>query len=97
MTGSIILGVTFGMNIQPDNDPHIALAEKALHSMAMVGNVGSYMGSYLVSTALGFRSLLGVVDYLPISKIIVSAPLNLNFISHPRSAVPTGLDPRRKI
>lgn len=44
MTGSIILGIMFGMELQPENDPNVILAEKALHSMAAVGNVGSYMG-----------------------------------------------------
>ncbi|EKM55856.1 uncharacterized protein PHACADRAFT_256765 [Phanerochaete carnosa HHB-10118-sp] len=47
MTGSIILGITFGMELLPENDPYVTLAEKALHAMAEVGNVGSYMVDYL--------------------------------------------------
>lgn len=43
MTAAVILGVVFGMEVQPD-DPHVLLAEEALHSLAMVGNPGSYMG-----------------------------------------------------
>lgn len=47
MTGAIILGITFGMELQPENDPFVALAEEALHAMAQVGNVGSYIVDYL--------------------------------------------------
>ena len=46
MTASIILGITFGMEIEPVNDPYVSMAEQALHAMAEVGNVGSYMGAY---------------------------------------------------
>ena len=45
MAGSNILGVTFGMELQPEDDPYVLLAETALHSMAAVGNVGSYVGT----------------------------------------------------
>ena len=44
-TASIILGIVFGMELQPKNDPYVAMAEKALNGMAAVGNVGSYMGA----------------------------------------------------
>lgn len=45
MGGSIILGSTFGIDVQGENDPYITTAEKALHSLAVVGNAGSYMGA----------------------------------------------------
>lgn len=64
MAGSIILGVTFGMEVKPENDPYVLLAEKALQSMAAVGNVGSYMGTPLSATFLDDTDL-PVVDYLP--------------------------------
>ncbi|GJE97958.1 cytochrome P450 [Phanerochaete sordida] len=47
MTASIILGIVFGMELQPNSDPYVAMAEKALNGMASVGNVGSYMVDYL--------------------------------------------------
>lgn len=45
MGGSIILGSTFGIDIQGKDDPYITTAEKALHSLAVAGNAGSYMGA----------------------------------------------------
>lgn len=48
--GSIILGVTFGMEIQPKNDPYIILAEKALHAIIVAGNIGAYMGTLFYFT-----------------------------------------------
>lgn len=48
MTGALILGITFGIEVNSLDDPYITTAEKALHSMAMVGNVGSYIGATIV-------------------------------------------------
>ena len=47
MTGSIILGITYGIDIQANDDPYIILAEKAIDSAVAVGNVGTYMGAPL--------------------------------------------------
>ncbi|EKM55855.1 uncharacterized protein PHACADRAFT_209373 [Phanerochaete carnosa HHB-10118-sp] len=47
MTASMILGVTYGMELHTDNDPYVILAEKAVHSMAATGNMGSYAVDYL--------------------------------------------------
>lgn len=43
MAGSLILGVSYGLDVQPENDPYIATAEKALHAMSMAGNAGSFL------------------------------------------------------
>ena len=48
MTGSTILGITYGIDVKLKSDPFILLAEKALRSMAAVGNVGSYMGKHSI-------------------------------------------------
>lgn len=48
MAGSTIMETTFGIKVQPEDDPYIALAEEALVSLAAVGNPGSYIGeSYI--------------------------------------------------
>ena len=46
MTGAIILGISFGIDVTSDDDPYITGAETALHSLAMTGNIGSYTGPY---------------------------------------------------
>ncbi|KZT03231.1 cytochrome P450 [Laetiporus sulphureus 93-53] len=43
MAGALIVGVAYGLEVQPQNDPYVATAEKALHAMAMAGNAGSYL------------------------------------------------------
>lgn len=68
MTGSIILGITFGIDVQPQNDPHIVLAETALQSMAAVGNVGSYMGKCTSRIQSLIPLICWTVDYLPLCK-----------------------------
>ncbi|EKM55820.1 uncharacterized protein PHACADRAFT_209340 [Phanerochaete carnosa HHB-10118-sp] len=49
MAAAVILGITFGMEVQPENDPYVNTAEKAMHAMAMVTNPGSYMVDYVPS------------------------------------------------
>ena len=45
MTAAEILGITYGIDINSLDDEYVTTAEKALHSLAAVGNVGSYMGA----------------------------------------------------
>ncbi|KAI0659485.1 cytochrome P450 [Cubamyces menziesii] len=47
MAGSLILGVAYGIDVQPKNDPYIATAETALHAMSMAGNAGAYLVDYM--------------------------------------------------
>ncbi|RPD63476.1 cytochrome P450 [Lentinus tigrinus ALCF2SS1-6] len=47
MAGSLILGVAYGIDVQPKNDPYIATAETALHAMSMAGNAGAYLVDYI--------------------------------------------------
>lgn len=66
MAGSAILGITFGFEIQPHNDPYVVLAEKALHSMAMVTNSGSYVGKPLTlpkSSAIAYSYYTCAVSF----------------------------------
>lgn len=66
MTGAIILGSTFGIEVESLDDPYVVVAEEALHSMAMTGNMGSYMGAYAVQLSIScYRRLLYSVDQLP--------------------------------
>ena len=43
MAGSLIIGVAYGLEVQPKDDPYVATAERALHAMAMAGNAGSFL------------------------------------------------------
>ncbi|KAH9834604.1 cytochrome P450 [Rhodofomes roseus] len=43
MAGSLIIGVAYGLDVQPKDDPYVATAERALHAMAMAGNAGSFL------------------------------------------------------
>ena len=43
MAGSLILGVAYGIDVEPKDDPYIATAETALHAMSMAGNAGAYL------------------------------------------------------
>ena len=47
MAGSLILGVAYGIDVQPNNDPYIATAETALHAISMAGNAGAYLVDYI--------------------------------------------------
>ena len=66
MAGAAILGITFGIEIESMEDPYIVIAEKALHSIASVGNVGAYMSEYLLNHAL---PEVVVVTYNPYSRL----------------------------
>ncbi|KAJ7020856.1 cytochrome P450 [Mycena alexandri] len=43
MAGMIILSTVYGIDIQPEDDPHIDISERALHAMACTGNRGSFL------------------------------------------------------
>jgi len=43
MAGSIILYVSYGINVQPKDDPYIDIAEKALFAICESGNPASYL------------------------------------------------------
>lgn len=66
MTGSTILGITYGIDVKPKDDPFILLAERALHSMAAVGNVGAYMGKFFCIHLRSMSLNTSIVDLLPI-------------------------------
>lgn len=66
MTGSTILGITYGIDVKPKDDPFVLLAEKALHSMAAVGNVGAYMGTFSCMHPRSIPLNTSIVDFLPI-------------------------------
>ncbi|KAJ7358599.1 cytochrome P450 [Mycena albidolilacea] len=43
MAGRIILSTAYGIDVLPEDDPHIDISEKALHAMACTGNRGSFL------------------------------------------------------
>ncbi|KAJ7713060.1 cytochrome P450 [Mycena metata] len=43
MAGMVILSTVYGIDIQPEDDPHIDISERALHAMACTGNRGSFL------------------------------------------------------
>ncbi|KAF5334000.1 hypothetical protein D9758_017535 [Tetrapyrgos nigripes] len=43
MAGNTILSIAYGIEVQPENDPFIDIAEKALHAAALTVNSGSYL------------------------------------------------------
>ncbi|KAF7355964.1 Cytochrome p450 [Mycena venus] len=43
MAGMVILSTAYGIDVLPENDPHIDISEKALQAMASTGNRGSYL------------------------------------------------------
>ncbi|KAJ6449507.1 cytochrome P450 [Mycena vitilis] len=43
MAGMIILSTAYGIDVMPEDDPHIELSEKALSAMAATGNRGSFL------------------------------------------------------
>nr|BAL05105.1 cytochrome P450 [Phanerodontia chrysosporium] len=61
MAGAAILRVSYGIDVQPENDHYIGIAERAIHSLALTGNAGSYLVDnlpilkYLPSWAPGAR------------------------------------------
>jgi hypothetical protein len=43
MAGMVILSTAYGIDVKPENDPHIDISEKALNAMACTGNRGSFL------------------------------------------------------
>jgi hypothetical protein len=52
MTGDIIIAISYGLDVQPDNDPYIQTSEEAVHILAKT------FGSDLVD-------VLPILKYLP--------------------------------
>lgn len=46
MTGSLIMRLTYGIDVAAKNDPYIHTAETALQSLAAAGNAGSFLGEF---------------------------------------------------
>ena len=46
MTGSLIMRLTYGIDVKDENDPYIHTAENALKSIAAAGNANSQLGKY---------------------------------------------------
>lgn len=69
MAGSLILAITFGIEVKPKDDPYVLMAEKALQSIAAAGNAGSYLGTYHHLHVRHITLIIAyLVDYLPIRK-----------------------------
>ncbi|KAJ7648773.1 cytochrome P450, partial [Mycena polygramma] len=43
MAGMVILSTVYGIDVMPEDDPHINISEKALNAMAATGNRGSFL------------------------------------------------------
>ncbi|KAF7369888.1 Cytochrome p450 [Mycena sanguinolenta] len=43
MAGMIILSTTYGINVEPEDDPYIAMSETAMQAMAGTGNRGAFL------------------------------------------------------
>lgn len=56
LTGAIIIGVTYGLDVQQENDPNVLLAEKAIFSMAATGVAGTYLGTQLTRNEMTMGS-----------------------------------------
>ncbi|KAL0577512.1 hypothetical protein V5O48_004453, partial [Marasmius crinis-equi] len=47
MNGMIVLSTAYGIEVQNDNDPYVAMGEKTLQTMARTGNSTEYLVEYL--------------------------------------------------
>jgi hypothetical protein len=56
MAGNIILGIAYGIDVLPKNDPYVATAEKMLHSLSLATQSGGRLFSMI--PWCGFLSLL---------------------------------------
>ncbi|KAF8143554.1 cytochrome P450 [Mycena galopus ATCC 62051] len=43
MAGTVILSTAYGIDVQPENDPYIEIAERALYALARAGRRGAYL------------------------------------------------------
>jgi hypothetical protein len=60
MTGSIILNIAYGLDIQPENDPLIRLEERALEQLVYAATPGKWL---VVSVLDITRPLPGHLDF----------------------------------
>ena len=49
MAGSLILSTTYGIKVQPNDDPYIAIAERGLKAIEASARAGAYLGAYLAA------------------------------------------------
>ncbi len=40
MAGQVILAIAYGIDVRPDGDPYVAIAEKALHAVSLASSMG---------------------------------------------------------
>lgn len=40
MAGQVILAIAYGIDVRPQGDPYVALAEKALHGVSLASSMG---------------------------------------------------------
>lgn len=52
MAGSIVLSITYGIEVKHKDDPHIVIAEEGVRAMAACGNAGSYIGTFAFITCV---------------------------------------------
>ena len=45
MAAAVVLGVTFGMEIEDTTDPYVIIAEEAINTILTAAVPGSFMGS----------------------------------------------------
>ncbi|KAJ7670878.1 cytochrome P450 [Mycena polygramma] len=60
MAGMVILSTVYGIDVLPENDPHIDISEKALHAMASTGNRSFLVDSLPLCPQIRTRVLPGV-------------------------------------
>lgn len=44
MAGYNILGIIYGMDIEPEGDSNLTLVEESVHILSTFGNAGTYLG-----------------------------------------------------
>ena len=47
MAGKIIMGITYGLDVQNKEDQYVDIAQKALYAMNVTANVGAYLVDYI--------------------------------------------------
>ena len=45
MAGAITLSIVYAIDVKPEGDPIVDVAEKGTESLIEIGNAGSYLGS----------------------------------------------------
>lgn len=69
MTGAAILGVVYGVDVQPSGDPLIELVEKAMEIFSTVISPGSFIGMLTVKQLVFIPPTYKfIVDSLPLRK-----------------------------